>query len=112
MMKTEFHYGKCGDKSQYLVDESENMMYIYGTGRIEEIEKKDELKEVKTIIIEEGIESIGDFVFSDFTQLETVRIPSTVSSIGINPFVECSSLTTVEFNLNNHFKKDNGMGSR
>ena len=51
--------------------------------------------EVKSIVIEEGLTSIGNYAFSSWTNLTSVIVPSSVMSIGNNAFRYCTSLTTV-----------------
>jgi 1-phosphatidylinositol phosphodiesterase len=51
---------------------------------------------VKTIVIGEGITSIGNYAFYGFDNVTSVSIPSTVKSIGEGAFTKCSSLKTVD----------------
>ena len=47
-------------------------------------------------------------IFLDATELVTVHIPSTVTTIGENPFVGCASLTNMTLHQRNkHFKIEN-----
>ena len=50
---------------------------------------------ITEVIIEEGVTSIGDYVFCNCTSLTTVTIPNSVTSIGSSAFYYCSGLTTV-----------------
>ncbi|MDR0920167.1 MAG: leucine-rich repeat protein, partial [Oscillospiraceae bacterium] len=50
---------------------------------------------LKSVIIPEGVTSIGDSAFTGCTSLETVVIPEGVISIGNNAFAQCLSLKTV-----------------
>ncbi len=43
-------------------------------------------KEFQTIIISEGIQSVGDCAFSECKKLKTVRLPSTIRKLGIESF--------------------------
>ena len=51
-----------------------------------------------TVIIPEGVTSIGDSAFRYCNSLTSVTIPASVSSIGSSAFSYCSSLTTVNYN--------------
>jgi hypothetical protein len=51
---------------------------------------------IKTVIIENGVTSIGDGAFSDCTGLTSVNIPNSVTSIGADTFFKCTGLTSVE----------------
>ncbi len=53
--------------------------------------------QVKSISINDGTTSIGDYTFVRCSQLEKIEIPASVTSIGKGTFGECSSLTTVSF---------------
>ena len=56
--------------------------------------------EIKTVIIGEGITTVGDSAFIACSGLSTVIFPSTLSSIGSNSFRNCKSLESVEFPSN------------
>ena len=49
---------------------------------------------ITTIVIENGVTSIGDYAFAQCTSLASVTIPSSVTSIG-SAFGSCSSLTSI-----------------
>ena len=53
--------------------------------------------EIKEIIIEEGVETLGDGVFRGFTKLEKVVLPKTLKEIGDNAFNACTSLKEINF---------------
>ncbi len=46
-------------------------------------------EETLEVIIEDGITGIGDCAFYNFTKLEEIEIPDSVTSIGINAFTNC-----------------------
>ncbi len=50
---------------------------------------------IKTIIIDDGITSIGDDAFFNCTSVTSVSIPDSVTSIGNYAFTGCSGLTSV-----------------
>ena len=51
---------------------------------------------IKTIVIENGVTSIGESAFNDCEKLTTVSIPASVTSIGNYAFGYCSALTSIE----------------
>ena len=51
---------------------------------------------ITSVIIPEGIESIGAFAFAGLTSLERVVLPSTMRTIAQGAFEGCTSLTNVE----------------
>ena len=50
---------------------------------------------VTSVIIPEGVTSIGDYAFRDCSSLSSVTIPNSVTSIGDKAFYGCSSLTSI-----------------
>lgn len=50
---------------------------------------------ITSVVIEEGVTTIGDLAFYNCKNIVTVSIPETVSSIGKCAFAECSRLTEV-----------------
>ena len=50
---------------------------------------------VKKIVIEEGITSIGNYAFWNCSNLTSIAIPDSVTSIGIYAFLNCTSLTSI-----------------
>ncbi len=50
---------------------------------------------IKTIVIENGVTSIGECAFCECNGLTSISIPASVTSIGAEAFNGCSNLTTV-----------------
>ena len=50
---------------------------------------------IRIVVIEQGVTSIGRNAFSDCTRLTSVTIPNSVASIGVGAFYECVSLTSI-----------------
>ena len=55
------------------------------------------LQKLKTVILEEGVSSIGSYAFVDCGKLERVTLPSTLEQIGASAFEYCSDLDAVSF---------------
>ncbi len=53
------------------------------------------LKNVQSVVIPEGILSIGDRCFEGCTNLQSITIPDSVTEIGACSFVDCTSLQTI-----------------
>ncbi|MBQ6303526.1 MAG: leucine-rich repeat domain-containing protein [Clostridiales bacterium] len=51
--------------------------------------------ELTTIVISNGITSIGDYSFSYFDEITSVTIPASVTHIGISAFHDCDNITSV-----------------
>ena len=50
---------------------------------------------ITTVIIPEGVETIGEYAFANLTKLTTVVLPSTLVKIDQGAFYGCTNLTTV-----------------
>lgn len=93
----------CGDNVIWDLYESGTLV-ISGTGMItscafdeEEYSAWYELSDLITnVVIEEGITSIGDEVFRECYNLETITIPDSVVNIGHSAFRDCRSLSSVK----------------
>ena len=75
---------------------SEGVMTVSGTGAMANYEVYETpwnyyCNDVKTIIIENGVTSIGNNAFGSCTYLESVSIPASVTSIGYYAFENCGS---------------------
>ena len=90
--------GKCGDNVTYLLDTSTGVLTINGTGKMTDYSTNSPFyfnSSVKTVIIESGVTSIGDWAFYGCTSLTSVTIPDNITSIGVYAFSYCTSLTNV-----------------
>jgi len=102
--------GKCGDNLYYRIDMSDTRLTIFGTGDMWDFEYDEDKNEgntpwkdyrtsLKTLVIEEGAESIGANAFCEcYNAAGTLSIPSTVTSIGDYAFYDCEELTGLELN--------------
>ena len=90
--QTTFH---LGTNVQGVVDGK--TLTISGTGNMEDYESftKPEFGNIKKVIIEDGVTSIGDYVFYYCTCLTEITIPNSVTSIGDYAFGYCGGLKAV-----------------
>ena len=92
-------YGKCGD-ALYLTLEGSTLT-ISGTGDMWDFYDSSNVpwysyvSSIKTVVIENGVTSIGRSAFQDCTSLTNITIPDSVTSIGKGAFDGCTSLTNV-----------------
>lgn len=110
--------GKCGDHLSYVIDD-EGTLTISGTGKMYNYDVMstsdapwnrfyreneegtldwsavEENVYIHKIIIEEGVESIGDAAFTDFQSLESVEFPDSMTVIGAYSFDRCGKLAEV-----------------
>lgn len=92
--------GSCGESVTYTIY-SDMSMVISGTGEMKDYVDADlhidddYYQKIKSVTIEEGVTSIGEFAFSYCTSLTSVTIGNGVTHIGNAAFNECYSLTSV-----------------
>ncbi|MED9970071.1 MAG: leucine-rich repeat domain-containing protein [Ruminococcus sp.] len=88
--------GTLGDCTWTLDDDG--TLTISGNGAIADFGSNSTLpwgKGIKSVVIEEGITSIGSYAFYNCTGLTNVTIPGSVTSIGKSAFSGCTGLTGV-----------------
>ncbi len=99
-------YGTCGDNLEWIYFESRGLLVINGTGAMTDWNSADETPWVdycdlvNTIIIDEGVTSIGNHAFEPFFSIETLRIPETVVRIGDYAFDESIVPVTIHYKGN------------
>ena len=95
--------GTCGDKLTWSLSD-DGTLTISGTGKMKDYGDNYGMSvapwyvgssQVKTVIIEDGVTSIGDRAFDGCTKLTRVVIPDSVTSIGYGSFRGCYSLPSV-----------------
>lgn len=86
--------GTCGTDASYTFDAETGLLTISGTGKI-----SDKMflgnESIKSVIIKEGITSVGNSVFEGCTNLTSAIVPNSVSEIGYSMFYQCKNLTSV-----------------
>ena len=90
----------CGDQVVWEYDEETKTITISGTGNMIDFYQGgtpwESIKdEVTTIVIEEGVTSVGNYSFYGFTSLTSVTMPSGKKKIGNYSFGNCYSLSSV-----------------
>ena len=94
--------GKCGENVSWSLD-SKGVLTISGTGEMYDYyDYEDEERSpfsgndnIKSVVIKNGVTSIGSSAFYDCTSLKSVSIPDSVTSIGDCAFENCSSLASI-----------------
>ena len=88
------------DNLTWTLDD-DGTLNINGTGTMKDYDNGDNPSpvcnnsNVKKVVIEDGVTSIGDYAFSDCSGLISITIPNSVASIGSRAFYYCISLTTI-----------------
>lgn len=83
--------GKCGDSVQYSYDYATKVLTIAGEGEMYDclsplgiVDSK--VFDIKSVVIEIGVTSIGAYTFYNFGELLSITLPSSIYSIGIRAF--------------------------
>ena len=94
--------GTCGEDVTWTYEDG--VLTISGTGAMENYIDFDTIKaspwkaycsSIRSIVINEGVTSIGYYAFYCIGSLTSVTIPNSVTSVGQEAFEDCSSLTSV-----------------
>ena len=91
--------GKCGDNVKYSLDTSTGVLTISGTGEMKGYYNRNspflENSNIKSVIIGNSVTSIGYGAFYGCTRLTSVTIGDSVTSIDSYAFYGCTRLTNV-----------------
>ena len=98
--------GTCGDNLTWTLQDG--VLTISGTGNMKNYSMQkvndkyittapwgEYYDTIKSVVIEAGVTSIGDYAFYKCSSLASVTIPDSVTSIGERAFCDCSSLASV-----------------
>lgn len=97
--------GTCGDNLTWTLDD-EGTLVISGTGDMNNYNLFNNktpfrtIGSINTVIIEDGVTSIGSYAFDNCQIMKTVTISDTVKSIGKMAFESCLSLTDISIGKN------------
>ncbi|MCD8158323.1 MAG: leucine-rich repeat domain-containing protein [Clostridiales bacterium] len=94
--------GSCGDNLTYTYDSDTYTLTISGTGDMYDYESYPDYapwytlkSKITSVIIEDGVTSIGNYAFYYCYFLTSVTIPDSVTSIGESAFRDCTCLASV-----------------
>lgn len=91
--------GTCGDNLTW--DLTNGVLTISGTGSMTNWTGNPhapwyaDRTSIQSVVINEGVASIGDAAFFNCTALSTVTVPQSITRVGDNVFVGCSALTAI-----------------
>ena len=89
--------GSFGDNLTWTLSDNSTLT-ISGTGRMDDYATNlaqpwfSDQDNIKSVVIEDGVTSIGNYAFANLTSLESVTIGKDAKSIGRAAFSECRSL--------------------
>ena len=91
--------GQCGADVTYTFDSSTGLLIISGTGAMSNYNYRNTPfyndTSIKSVIINNGVTSIGNYAFQNCTSLTSVTIPDSVMSIGKSAFESCKEMKSI-----------------
>lgn len=95
--------GKCGENVYWNYNNSTRKLVISGTGQMKNYDPEESVfnySNIKSIVIENGVTTIGDYAFEHCESLTSVSIPKSVTEIGSAAFWGCSNLADITLHDN------------
>ncbi len=90
--------GSCGENLTWALD-GDGVLTIDGTGAMTDFSWRNPSpwkgKTVKSVVISDGVTSIGDDAFYNCGTLTDITIPNSVTSVGYDAFAYCSGLAAI-----------------
>ena len=95
--------GFCGDDGnnvKYLL-KNDGTLVIIGNGEMSDFTSNSGMRApwintaIKSVVIKNGVTSIGQWAFCECEKIERIAIPNSVTRIGIQAFYGCENLTSV-----------------
>lgn len=89
--------GECGENLKWVL-KTDGVLTISGTGMMWNMENDGWAQfadQIKSVVIEDGVNGIGVSAFMDCTYITGITIPDSVTEIGSKAFVNCDSLTSI-----------------
>ena len=89
--------GTCGENLTWTLD-SDGVLTVSGTGEMSDYSESRGApwgREIKAVVMESGVTSIGKSAFAHCENLTSAVIPEGVTSIGNGAFYGCKSLTSI-----------------
>ena len=92
--KVDEEKGPDGSHVTWTLD-SNGLLTIGGTGTMEDFEAPWGRKNIRSVVIQNGVTSVGAAVFDNSICLTSVTFPDSLTSIGDSAFSNCMGLTSV-----------------
>lgn len=94
--------GVCGDNLTWSFNSETGELTITGTGEMENYSDSnsqpwiDIAKDVKRVVVADGVLSLGRNAFNNFINLESIKFSNTIKEIGQTAFSNCTKLQEVD----------------
>ena len=104
--------GTCGPSTTWVLDDN-HVLTISGTGIMDDLNHPNEQpwgakrETITSVVIEEGVTSVGNYSFYYFINLTSVTLPHSLTRIGVHGFFQCTSLEGIK--LHNGLTEIGGM---
>ena len=96
----------CGVNCKWIFDEKTRTLFIKGEGAMKNYDFDEEQdkssvpwnpfnEEIKHVVIDQRITTIGNYAFCNCTSLSSITIPDIVTTIESGAFFKCTSLKTI-----------------
>ena len=98
--------GSCGDSVSYTFNSDTSTLTIKGTGNMANYSSGGSVPwnsiktDITSVVIEEGVTSIGDRSFMGCSNLTGITIPDSITKYGTNSFHSCTSLAALNIGAN------------
>ncbi|MBE6741166.1 MAG: fibronectin type III domain-containing protein [Ruminococcaceae bacterium] len=99
--------GSCGDNVSFTYNKATGEVVISGTGAMKDYSVLEDgayysdyspfcfCDDIKSVVIGEGVTSVGNWSFAGCKKLESVSLPSTMKRIGKRAFIGCISIKEI-----------------
>ena len=104
--------GECGGELTWAFVPEEGLLRISGSGTMTNYTKDFPApwypyrSQIKEVLVGGSVKSLGDYAFSECTELVTINIPNAVSNIYTSTFEKCYSLETFELDKKPNYSLD------
>ena len=94
--------GKCGKKVNWSYNSKNKTLTISGKGKMHDYYRGEPVpwanyrSKTKKIVVKKGVTRIGGYSFMDFSRLEKVSLPSTLTVLDTCCFADCNRLKTIK----------------
>ena len=88
--------GECGENVTWLLNNVTGELVISGNGKMTSSPWSDYKPYIKTVVVNDGVETISDQAFGYCTNITSVVVGDDVQSIGTYAFAGCSSLSEIK----------------